>query len=314
MRTPTIPSRVARAMLRPYYLFTFHHRVPWPVQRAVLDWAGRRFPLPAGTALRRIVLGGRPAERISVGPAAGPEAVLYVHGGGFTVGSLDTHRSLAAHLARDVRRPVYLVDYRLAPEHPFPAALEDTLAAFDALAGSCAHPAGSIALAGDSAGGGIALATAQVLAARGAERPAALVLISPWTDPNVAAERARDVVVNRKWGFACAAAYLGGGDSADPRYAPLLGALAGLPPTYLYTTERELLYAQCARLATRLREAGVELRYVESPALWHAAQAQAGLVKEAAESLRDIAGFLERNWSSATGPEPAGERRDGRAE
>jgi acetyl esterase/lipase len=88
--------------------------------------------------------------------------VLYLHGGGFTTGSPATHRSLAAHLAREIRRPVYLLDYRLAPEHPCPAALDDTVAAFDALT----RVANSVALAGDSAGGGLALAAAQVLAAR----------------------------------------------------------------------------------------------------------------------------------------------------
>ncbi|MFD4522993.1 alpha/beta hydrolase [Streptomyces sp. NPDC058470] len=295
---PMLPLPLARAILHPYYRFTFQHRMPWSVQRALLNIVARMQPLPPDTSVGTLRLGARPAERISVGATTGTGAVLYLHGGGFTVGSPVTHRSLAAHLAREIRRPVYLLDYRLAPEHPFPAALEDTVAAFGALTTTEGHSPGSIVLAGDSAGGCIALAAAQQLTTVREQRPAALVLISPWANPNLVAEQRRDLVVNRAWGLACTAAYLGAGDPSDPRYAPQLGSHTGLPPTYLHTNTRELLYAQCRDLAVSLRGAGVPLRYAESPVLWHAAQAQAGLVREAAASLRDIGGFLTEHWSS----------------
>jgi monoterpene epsilon-lactone hydrolase len=168
--------------------------------------------------------------------------------------------------------------------------------AFDALAEGADETTGPIAMAGDSAGGGIALAAAQWLTARGTHRPAALALLSPWANPGVAAERHRDLVVNRSWGLACAAAYLGDADPADPRFAPLLGKLDGLPPTYLFVSTRELLHSQCTELAASLRGAGVPLQYVQSPTLWHAAQAQAGLVRPAAESLMDVARFLAPIW------------------
>jgi len=296
MAMPAFPLPLVRAMLSPYYRFTFYHRMPWRVQRALLNAVALSQPLPAGTTRLRMTLGGRPAERITVGSAAGTGAVLYLHGGGYTVGSIGTHRSLAAHLARAIGRPVYLLDYRLAPEHPFPAAMQDAVSAFDELAAGGGHGTGSIVLAGDSAGGGMALAAAQWLVARGTQRPAALVLLSPWANPGLVAERRRDLVVNRSWGLACAAAYLGGGDPADPRYAPLLGKLDGLPPTYLFVGTSELLHSQCAELAASLRGAGVPLHYEESPTLWHAAQAQAGLVRQAAESLQDIARFLAPVW------------------
>lgn len=293
-----LPLPLVRAALHPFYRATFHHRMPWRAQRALLNAAARLQPLLPGTSVGTLLLGGRPTERIDVaaGPVAG--AVLYLHGGGYTVGSPASHRSLAAHLARHTGRPVYLLDYRLAPEHPFPAALEDTLAAFAALTAAEGHAPGSIVLAGDSAGGAIALAAAQQLVAGQGQRPCALVLISPWANPAEVAERRRDLVVSRQWGLACAAAYLGDGDPSDPRYVPHAGPLAGLPPTYLHTNTRELLYGQCRDLAVSLRRSGVPLRYVESPSLWHAAQAQAGLVREAAESLRDIAAFLTENWSA----------------
>lgn len=296
MMMPAFPLPLVRAMLRPFYRVAFHHRLPWPVQRALVDAVAVVQPLPAKTSRRRVTLGGRPAERVSVGPAKGAGTVLYLHGGGYTVGSIATHRSLAAHLSAETGRPVYLLDYRLAPENPFPAALQDAISAFEALAEGSDHAAGPIAVAGDSAGGGIALAAAQWLTARGTHTPAALALLSPWVNPGVVAERHRDLVVNRPWGLACAAAYLGDGDPADPRYAPLLGRLDGLPPTYLFVGTGELLQPQCSELATALRGAGVSVRYVESPVLWHAAQAQAGLVKQAAASLADISRFLAPIW------------------
>ncbi|ATE55203.1 alpha/beta hydrolase fold domain-containing protein [Actinosynnema pretiosum] len=295
---PTLPLPLARALLHAGYRVMLSRRLPWRAQRALLDVAARAQPLPGGTAVTALELGGRPAERVTVGPTSGRGAVLYLHGGGFTVGSTATHRSLAAHLARAAHRPVHLLDYRLAPEHPCPAAVRDAVAAFDALAGLGRGP---VALAGDSAGGGIALAAAQELVARGRGAPAALALLSPWVDPALRAERRRDTVVSRSWGFACGAAYLGGGDPSDPRYAPLRGPMAGLPPTYLFTAPRELLHPQCARLAGELRRAGVPLAYVERADLWHAAQAQAGLVREAEESVRDVAAFLVEHL---TAPRP----------
>jgi len=290
-----LPLPLARAILHLCYRLTFHHRVPWSVQRTLLNTVARLQPLPPGTSVVPLRLGTRPAERVSAGAAGGTGAVLYLHGGGYTVGSPRTHRSLAAHLSREVRRPVYLLDYRLAPEHPCPAAVDDTTAAYEALAAAEGHALDTIVIAGDSAGGGIALAATQQLGP--GKRPAALVLISPWTNPAEVADRHRDLVVNRPWGLACAAAYLGAGDSSDPRYAPQSGVLTGLPPTYLHTNSRELLYSQCRGLAASLRRAGVPLRYVESPVLWHAAQAQAGLVRAAAASVRDIGDFLTAVWS-----------------
>ena len=297
MSRPSIPLPLARVLLHPYYRLTFQRWLPWKVQRLLLDVAARTQPMPPGATTRTLTLGERRAEVVSVGETAGRGAVLYLHGGGYTVGSIATHRSLAAHLARAAARSVYLLDYRLAPEHRCPAPVHDAVAAFDAL-GRAGHAPGTIALAGDSAGGGIALAAAQAIAARGGEQPAALVLLSPWANPAKRASRHRDLVVNRPWGFACADAYRGDGDPVDPVYAPQLGPMAGLPPTYLHAGLREMLYDQCLELAVLLRRAGIPLRYVESPDLWHAGQVQAGLVRAAADSLSDVGAYLRRAFDT----------------
>ncbi|MGW4719524.1 alpha/beta hydrolase [Nocardia sp. NPDC004260] len=292
MRDIDLPLPLARAVLNPIFRVTLNKRLPFTVQRRLLDVTSRAQLLPAGAVVRPVHLGGRPAERIDFADTSEHGAVLYLHGGGYAVGSVATHRSLAARLARDVGCAVYVLDYRLVPEHPFPAALDDAEAAFLELVATSGLRPDQIAVSGDSAGGGLSLALAQRLIARHGQTPAALGLIAPWADPNEIPERDRDLVINRPWSRACAAAYLGDGDSADPAYAPLTGELRGLPPTYVQVDVSELLHRQCVALVAALREAGVHVRCTESKGLWHVAQLQAALAAPAAAALCELAEFL----------------------
>ncbi|MET9289756.1 alpha/beta hydrolase [Nocardia beijingensis] len=291
MRDIDLPLPLARAVLNPIFRATLNKRLPFTVQRRLLDVSSRAQLLPAGAVVRPTRLGGRPAERIDFADTSEHGAVLYLHGGGYAVGSLATHRSLAARLARDVGCPVYVLDYRLAPEHPLPAALDDAEAAFLELVATGLRP-DRIAVSGDSAGGGLSLALAQRLIARHGQTPAALGLIAPWADPNEIPDRERDLVISKPWSRSCAAAYLGDGDAADPVYAPLTGELRGLPPTYVQVDISELLYRQCVALVAALRAAGVQVRFTESKGLWHVAQLQAALAAPAAAVLRELAEFL----------------------
>ncbi|WP_054816377.1 alpha/beta hydrolase [Nocardia arizonensis] len=299
MREFDIPLPLARAALGPAFRVMLHARLPFRTQRALMDAMSRAQPMPSGTTVHPLRLAGRPAERLT-GPVNGqPDrspsdtaAVLYLHGGGYAVGSMATHRSLAATLAHVTGCAVYLLDYRLAPEHPFPAALDDAESAFLALVRELGYRPDRIAIAGDSAGGGLSLATAQRLVAEHGHTPAALGLIAPWTDPNAVPTRQRDLVINTLWSRACAAAYLGDGDRDHPGYAPLRGVLHGLPPVYVHADVGELLHEQCVELVAALRAAGVRVRFSETRGLWHVAQLQAGLIGPAAAELRDMAGFL----------------------
>ncbi|MFF0542919.1 alpha/beta hydrolase [Nocardia thailandica] len=303
IRLPKIPLPLARTVLGPVFRLTINDRLPWRVQRALLDTLSVLQPVPGGSIVQPLVLGGRPAERIvaetampgsrtgAVAPEKAAGAILYLHGGGYAIGSLGTHRSLAAQLAQETGCAVYTLDYRLAPEHPFPAALDDAEAAFANLIDNVGYRADQICVAGDSAGGGLSLALAQRLVARGLV-PAALGLIAPWVDPNEVPDRHRDLVINKPWSRSCAAAYLGDGDPAAAGYAPLSGPLLGLPPTYVQADVSELLHAQCVRLVTALRSAGVHVRFTETRGLWHVAQLQAALVAEAATTLSELAEFL----------------------
>src|SRR5690606_10761344 len=146
----------------PLYRVMMHHRMPLAARRTMGDIAALIQFVPANTTVTPARLGERPAERLTAGNSSPDTAVLYLHGGGYTIGSLTTHRSLAARLAHETGAAVYQLDYRLAPEHPYPAALEDAVAAFDALVALGFTP-DRIAIAGDSAGGGLSLATAQHL-------------------------------------------------------------------------------------------------------------------------------------------------------
>ncbi|MBF6091078.1 alpha/beta hydrolase [Nocardia cyriacigeorgica] len=291
MRDIAIPLPLARAILSPVYRATLNDRLPWTMQRLLLDAGSRLQPAPPGTRIERIRLGGRPADRFT-SATPGDGAVLYLHGGGYAVGSLATHRSLTARLAHETDCAVFSLDYRLAPEHPFPAGLDDAEAAFLELVDAHGYSPDQIAISGDSAGGGLAMATAQRLIARHGYTPAALGLIAPWTDPNEIPDRHRDLVISKPWSPACAAAYLGGGDTNDPGYAPLLGELRGLPPTYVQVDVSELLHTQCVRLTAALRDAGVAVTFTESRGLWHVAQLQAALVGPASAVLREMAEFL----------------------
>lgn len=299
MRSIQLPLPLVEASLKPFYRLALNARLPYRVQRALLDVAAPLQWLPDGTVTHRTTLAGRPAERITVGATERTAAVLYLHGGGYTIGSLATHRSLAAHLARESGCAVYTLDYRLAPENPFPAGLEDAVAAFTELVTDHGFSADRVAVAGDSAGGGLALATARRLIDTGGLRPAALALISPWVEPGSReAPFDRDVVVNTQWAYASAMAYLGDADATDPGYAPLLGDLSGLPPTAVHVGTGELLYPQIADLADKLRAAGTDLHYVEHARLWHVAHLQASLLDEAAAAVADLGSFLRKAFPS----------------
>ncbi len=256
---------------------------PLPVrwQRRWLDAAAGLLPLPTGTVIRPIRLGGRPGLRVSVGATERPRAVLHLHGGAYTVGSPRSHRGLAALLAAASSSVVYLSDYRLAPEHPYPAALQDAVLAAEELAGQYER----FAISGDSAGGGLAVATARRLADAdaeadaGAATPAALALISPWVDPGApATDRRRDLVVREKWGRASATHYLAGGDLTDAGFAPGRGRLDGLPPTIVQIGRQEVLYQQVIEFAANLQAAGVPVQLTELPRLWHVGHVAAGLL------------------------------------
>ncbi len=286
-----LPRPLVIGISGPTYRLTLHHRMPVRAQRRLCDLSGLLIRPPQGTDVRHVTRGGRPAERTTIGAATRPRAVLYLHGGGYVVGSPRMYRSLAAHLSRAAEAVVFNLDYRLAPEHAYPAALDDAVAAFRQLVDDYGFAPARIAIAGDSAGGGLAVATARRLVDAGL-RPAALGLLSPWTDPSDADLPPRDFVVNRAWGIDNAAAYRGGADPADPGYAPMHGRLDDLPPMLVHTGAGEMLNAQIRRFAATATAAGADVELVEHAALWHSGHILAGMLQEATDAVHDVGVWL----------------------
>jgi len=275
---------VVRGLVRP----VLGPRMPVSVQRRWLDLVTGMTPLAAGVDVRPGELGGRPVEVLV--PRGGTEAtVLYLHGGGFTIGSARTHRALATHLAAASGATVHLLDYRLAPEHPFPAALDDVVAAYRELLERGAVPART-ALAGDSAGGWLALTAALRLRDAGAPMPAVLGLVSPWLDlPGTEwpADRS-DAMLRPSWLRRCAAGFAPGADLAAPEFAPLAKDLGGLPPMVVHVGSEEILLPDAVRLAVRARDAGVPVELRRWDGLWHVAHASAGMVPSSTTAVHAL--------------------------
>ncbi|NHI08110.1 esterase [Streptomyces sp. KO7888] len=253
-------------------------------------------PAPEGVVTRRTVLGGRPALELEPDTASGPGRLLYLHGGGYLVGSPDTHAGLAGELARRAGLRALSLDYRLAPEHPFPAAVDDGLAAYRELLSTGTDPR-DLVLAGDSAGGGLSVAT--LLAAReaGLPQPAAAVLFSPWADLTLAGGSIRskegvDPIFTEADVRAYADLYVGAGDRAAPLASPVFADLAGLPPLLVQAGANEILLDDAVRLAGRAGAADVEVTLEVGPGLPHVYPLHYGRLDEADAALDRAARFL----------------------
>ncbi len=246
-------------------------------RRAVLEGLGEVFVVPDDVSVAEVVAGGVPGRWLSPPGVSSGAVLLYLHGGGYQVGSARSHGELAARLARAAGVRALIVDYRLAPEDPFPAALDDALAAYRWLLEAQGVPAGSIVLAGDSAGGGLVAATLVAARDRGLPLPAAAALLSPWADltgsgESMVANAGDDPILSAEVLADMARSYAGDTDLADPLVSPLFADLAGLPPLCVDVGTAELLADDGRRLAAAARGAGVEVVLTEAeglPHVWH---------------------------------------------
>ncbi len=290
---PQVPVRVMRAGVRGLVRPVLGPRMPVAVQRRWLRVVTGPTPLAEGVTIRSGRLGRRPAETLTPSGGNPATSVLYLHGGGFTIGSPATHRALATHLATASGATVHVLDYRLAPEHPFPAALDDVLAAYRELLDRGAAPART-ALAGDSAGGWLALSAALRLRDAGDPRPGALGLISPWLDLQGSAwpDDRSDAMLRPAWLRRCARDFAGGRDPGAGELAPLEADLTGLPPVTMHVGSEEILLDDAVRLAHRARAAGVPVDLRRLDGLWHVAHASAGLVTASTAAVTALGATL----------------------
>ncbi|MGI5127358.1 alpha/beta hydrolase [Pseudonocardia sp. CA-107938] len=297
-----VPMQVARVVTRFVVSPMLDPRLPVSVRRRLIDVTGYALPSPPGTRRVRGELGGVPTERVTVPGAVGPHQLLFLHGGGYSVGSARSHRGVIAHLGRAIGAPVHVPEYRLTPEHPHPAAVDDALAAYRALR-TAGHDAQRIAVAGDSAGGGLAMSLLLRLREEGEELPGSVGLISPWIDltlssPTLQANDHTDALLNAAWLQQTAADYRGDTDPADLR--PLDADLTGLPPIHVLAAMGEILLGDADALVERLAAAGAPHTYDRVPGLWHDFVLYAGTLAEADASVARLGGALRADCAPVT--------------
>jgi monoterpene epsilon-lactone hydrolase len=264
-------------------------------------WQRRLLKLPEGVtrtprqvAVRKQPLGGVSGEWLGTPVAGESPVILYLHGGGYCVGSTDSHRPITASLVKFTGCAVYSADYRLAPEHPHPAALDDALAVYRALL-EVGHR--RLILAGDSAGAGLALATALALRDAGVVPPQALLLLSPWVDLSCSGatmhtQAAQDPMLSAGVLTRWAREYLGPLPPEHPACSPLFGDLRGLPPVLIQVGRDEVLLDDSLRLQQRLQQAGVPVRLQVFEGMWHDFHLHVGTLAEADQAFADIDRYL----------------------
>jgi monoterpene epsilon-lactone hydrolase len=246
--------------------------------------------------LQAVRVNGVACEWVCAAGADADGVLMYFHGGGYGLGSIATHRALVSRLSQASGRRALTVGYRLAPEHPFPGAVEDALAAYRGVVALGVTP-DRVVLAGDSAGGGLVLATMLALREAGDALPAGGVCLSPWVDLDIGPEPApangyRDPMVTHAELQLMAALYLAGADPRSPLASPLHGELAGLPPLLVQVGTAETLLADSHRLAARIQAAGGEVVLDEWPDMMHVWHAFAPLLPQATDAIARIGAWV----------------------
>ena len=290
-----LPPALMRLGMRQVGRLVLDPRLPWEVQRHRLDQAVRGSLVPRGARVAGRVLNGVRAEVVTASGVRPERTVVHFHGGGYCIGSPRMMLTWAAHLSARAACRVVVPDYRLAPEHPHPAGLDDARAVMDALLGE--GPPASIVVSGDSAGGGLALSLLLALRDAGERLPAGCMLASPWLDLSrdrraVPGLVRREVMLSPGWLEACALAYAPRADWAAASVSPLLAAHGGLPPLLIQAGSDELLAPDAERLAVSASAAGTDVTYTRWPGMWHEFVLQPGLVAAADSAVAQCAWFV----------------------
>jgi monoterpene epsilon-lactone hydrolase len=299
---PSWQARVLKAYLRVQRLFS-RPRDELDVQkeRSELEALAGMFKPLSAIQCSPLVMSGVPAEWIVPSNLSTDRVLLYLHGGSYNAGSINSHRSLAANIAAAANARALIIDYRLAPEHPYPAAVDDATAAYEWLLDN-GHAPGEIIIAGDSAGGGLALALLVHLRDKGKPLPALAICLSPWTDLAGAGEslqtRAKaDIILDAGNLSKSAQAYLGGADPRAPLASPLYADLKGLPPLLIQVGSDEILLSDSTELAERAKGAGVNVTLEVWEPMQHDWHFAASFVPEGRQAIARIGEFVEQSMT-----------------
>jgi len=240
--------------------------------------------------------GGVPAEWIVPPNAANDRVILYLHGGGYVMGSINTHRAMIARIARASEAKALALNYRMAPEDPFPTAVDDATAAYRWLLAQGYKP-GKIVISGDSAGGGLTLATLLALRDAGTPLPAAAVPISPWADlegtgASVETRAAADPMVDKAGLLRMAQMYAGDSDPKNPLISPIYADYKGLPPMLIQVGDAEILLDDSTRVAERARAAGIKVELEAWPEMFHVWHVFAKILPEGQQAIDRIGEYV----------------------
>lgn len=300
---PSVKSRVVLFLLKHRHLFRLQLRraaidaaTPLADLRRRADASASRFGrVPPEVRTTEVTLGNCVAEWLRPPGADRQRAMLYFHGGGYVMGSRQSHRGVVAKLAAASGLNAVLFDYRLAPEHPYPAALDDALSVYAALLAH-GHPASGIVFAGDSAGGGLCLATLLALRDRGLPLPSAAAVMSPWTDLTCSSpsyDHPDPLAPAGSW-RTFSAHYAGATPASTPLISPLFGELAGLPPLLIYAGADESMRDDSVRFTEKAKAASVDVRLHVGAGMVHCYPVFSPMFPEAKHAMDDICAFLRR--------------------
>ena len=272
-------------------------------QRPLFEQMVTAAPVPADVVTTPGELGGVPVISVEIPGTTTDGVTLYFHGGFFAIGSAAASVGLAADLARQARMQVVTVDYRLAPEHPYPAALDDVMTAYRALL-ETGQDIARVALAGESAGANLAVVTLVAIHRAGLPQPTSAVLMSPWADlaatgNSITAKADVDPIITAEAVRVRARDYLGSADASDPAVSPVYASLAGLPPLLIQAGSHEVLLDDATRLAARAAHDDVAVTLDVVPGVPHVFQAYAALLDEGDAALTRAGVFLREHTSSA---------------
>lgn len=267
-----------------------------PVERmrAAMEKVSER--VASDVTCEAVSAGGVPSEWIVPPGAADDRVILYLHGGGYVMGSINTHRAMIARIARAAQSRALALDYRLAPENPFPAAVDDATAAYGWLLAQGYEP-GKIVISGDSAGGGLTLATLLALRDSGASLPAAAVPISPWADlegtgASILTRAASDPMVDQESLLRMAKMYSGERDPKHPLLSPIHADYRGLPPMLIHVGDAEVLLDDSTRVTERARAAGVEVELEAWDDMFHVWHVFAKILPEGQRAIDRIGSYV----------------------
>jgi len=309
---PSLKSKLINSILRHRHLLRFQFRADRfdfnssiPAFRQQCENATRKVKLPAGIEVSAVSIDGLKAEWILPAHKSKDKVIFYTHGGGYVSGSCSDHRAIVAKLVKATDITALLFEYRLAPEHPYPAALDDAVAAYNWLLAQ-GISSENIMIVGESAGGGLALAALLAMRDQGFPLPVAAVAISPWTDLTCSGDSYRSkakvcLSPDGSW-TVFGKYYVGDNDPSWPWISPLYGDLHDLPPLLIYVGDDEILRDDSIRFAEKARAAGIEVALRVGKGMVHCYPLMAPLFPEATEAMDEICAFIKTALAPAKKP------------